>query len=117
MTDEEEITPGYKAPKQATIEELQKLDAEDESLVKYKEQLLGATEGVLGGCRERERERERGGGATEGVLGGCRERERERERERGGGEGRGVRFGNIVLLVFSVQRGDEGGGLATCIYT
>ena len=89
MTDEEEITPGYKAPKKTTIEEIQKLDAEDESLVKYKEQLLGATEGVLGGCRER-------------------------ERERGGG---GLRFGDIVLLVFSVQRGDEGGGLATCIYT
>ncbi len=33
---------GYKAPEKKTIEELQKLDAEDESLQRYKEKLLGA---------------------------------------------------------------------------
>lgn len=46
--DDDLETPGYKAPKMVDLETIQKLDADDESLVKYKEQLLGKTEGVLG---------------------------------------------------------------------
>lgn len=46
--DEEEITPGYKAPKKVDLKTIQDLDAEDESLVKYKQQLLGQTTSVLG---------------------------------------------------------------------
>lgn len=46
--DEELETPGYKPPKLVDLDTIQKLDADDESLVKYKEQLLGKTEGVLG---------------------------------------------------------------------
>lgn len=45
--DDDLETPGYKAPKKVDLETIQKLDADDESLVKYKEQLLGKTEGVL----------------------------------------------------------------------
>jgi len=45
---EEEETPGYKVPKQVDLKTLQELDADDESLVKYKEQLLGKTTNVLG---------------------------------------------------------------------
>lgn len=45
---EEEETPGYKVPKQVDLKTLQQLDADDESLVKYKEQLLGKTTNVLG---------------------------------------------------------------------
>ena len=45
---DEEETPGYKVPKQVDLKTLQQLDADDESLVKYKEQLLGATTNVLG---------------------------------------------------------------------
>lgn len=45
---DEEETPGYKVPKQVDLKTLQQLDADDESLVKYKEQLLGATSNVLG---------------------------------------------------------------------
>ncbi len=44
---EEELTPGYKAPKQKTLEEIQQLDADDESLVKYKESLLAGADKVL----------------------------------------------------------------------
>ena len=47
---EEEETPGYKVPKQVDLKTLQQLDADDESLVKYKEQLLGKTTDVLGQC-------------------------------------------------------------------
>lgn len=38
--DEPEETPGYKAPAQKTLDEIQQLDADDESLVRYKEMLL-----------------------------------------------------------------------------
>ncbi|EDV27880.1 Rho GDP-dissociation inhibitor 1 [Trichoplax sp. H2] len=37
-----EETPGYKAPEMKSIEEIQNLDKEDESLVRYKQALLGA---------------------------------------------------------------------------
>eukprot|EP00294_Goniomonas_avonlea_P009765 CAMPEP_0114559850 /NCGR_PEP_ID=MMETSP0114-20121206/11140_1 /TAXON_ID=31324 /ORGANISM="Goniomonas sp, Strain m" /LENGTH=204 /DNA_ID=CAMNT_0001745345 /DNA_START=12 /DNA_END=626 /DNA_ORIENTATION=- len=40
--DGPEMTPGYQAPKQVGISDLMKQDAEDESLRRYKEQLLGA---------------------------------------------------------------------------
>ena len=40
--EEPEETPGYKAPAQKTLDEIKNLDADDESLVKYKQQLLGA---------------------------------------------------------------------------
>ena len=48
--DNEEIeeTPGYKAPAQKSVQEIQDLDADDESLVKYKQQLLAGAEKVLG---------------------------------------------------------------------
>ncbi|XP_071813424.1 rho GDP-dissociation inhibitor 1-like isoform X2 [Apostichopus japonicus] len=40
--EEDDIdTPGYKPPAQKTLEEIQKADADDESLVRYKQQLLG----------------------------------------------------------------------------
>jgi len=45
---DDEETPGYKTPKQVDLKTLQDLDADDESLVKYKQQLLGATADVLG---------------------------------------------------------------------
>jgi len=45
---EDEDTPGYKAPKKVDLKTLQDLDADDESLVKYKQQLLGQTGNVLG---------------------------------------------------------------------
>lgn len=34
-------TPGYKAPAKVDLDTIQKLDADDESLVKYKKALLG----------------------------------------------------------------------------
>lgn len=44
--EEPEETPGYKAPAQKTLDEIQKLDADDESLVRYKQALLaGASAG------------------------------------------------------------------------
>ena len=46
--EEEEITPGYKAPKKVDLQTIQNLDADDESLVKYKQQLLGQTTDVKG---------------------------------------------------------------------
>lgn len=39
-------TIGYKAPAQKTVQELSKLDADDPSLVKYKQALLGDTDEV-----------------------------------------------------------------------
>ena len=42
------MTPGYSAPKQVDLATIKALDADDESLVKYKQTLLGQTEGVLG---------------------------------------------------------------------
>ncbi|XP_031559033.1 rho GDP-dissociation inhibitor 1-like [Actinia tenebrosa] len=49
--EEPEETPGYKPPAQKTLEEIQKLDAEDESLVRYKQALLAGAEaaGAEGG--------------------------------------------------------------------
>lgn len=44
----EEGTPGYKTPKMVDLKTIQDLDADDESLVKYKQTLLGQTAGVLG---------------------------------------------------------------------
>lgn len=41
--EEPEETPGYKAPAQKTLDEIQQLDADDESLVRYKQLLLGGT--------------------------------------------------------------------------
>ncbi|XP_033097335.1 rho GDP-dissociation inhibitor 1-like [Anneissia japonica] len=40
-SDEEEVTPGYKAPAKATLEEIAQKDQDDESLQKYKKALLG----------------------------------------------------------------------------
>lgn len=42
--DEPEETPGYKPPAQKTLDEIQKLDADDESLVRYKQMLLAGAE-------------------------------------------------------------------------
>ncbi|CAH3013658.1 unnamed protein product [Porites evermanni] len=39
--EEPEETPGYKAPAQKSLDEIKNLDADDESLVKYKQTLLG----------------------------------------------------------------------------
>lgn len=39
-----EETPGYKAPEQKALEEISAMDSDDESLVKYKETLLGGVE-------------------------------------------------------------------------
>ena len=46
--EEDELTPGYTAPKKVDLKTLQELDADDESLVKYKAQLLGQTTDVKG---------------------------------------------------------------------
>lgn len=46
--DDDEVTPGYSAPKKVDLKTLQELDADDESLVKYKAQLLGQTADVKG---------------------------------------------------------------------
>eukprot|EP00731_Ephydatia_muelleri_P029366 Em0020g1010a len=45
--DLHELTPGYKAPKKVDLDTIKQLDSNDESLVKYKAQLLGQTEKVL----------------------------------------------------------------------
>ena len=42
------MTPGYKAPKKVDLKTLQELDAEDESLVKYKATLLGQIADIKG---------------------------------------------------------------------
>lgn len=42
--DEPEETPGYVPPAQKSLKEIQDLDAEDESLVKYKQTLLAGAE-------------------------------------------------------------------------
>ena len=47
--EEEEDTPGYKAPAQKTMEEIQNLDTNDESLKKYKEALLAGSKDMLDG--------------------------------------------------------------------
>ncbi|XP_038047340.1 rho GDP-dissociation inhibitor 1-like isoform X2 [Patiria miniata] len=43
----EELTRDYKPPKEVDLQTLQELDADDETLVKYKEALLGSTADVL----------------------------------------------------------------------
>eukprot|EP01136_Pigoraptor_vietnamica_P016994 Opistho-1_new@61557 len=52
MADEDfkdiEETPGYKAPKQVDLDTLKNLDANDESLNKWKAQLLKGAEGGAG---------------------------------------------------------------------
>ncbi len=48
LQDDEEVTPGYKTPKKVDLKTIQDLDQDDEALVKYKEQLLGKKEDVLG---------------------------------------------------------------------
>ena len=40
-------TPGYKVPAKKTLEEIQKLDGDDESLQRYKAQLLAGAEGAV----------------------------------------------------------------------
>ncbi|KAL8609361.1 hypothetical protein ACOMHN_008155 [Nucella lapillus] len=49
---DDEITPGYKPPAPKSLEEIVKLDTDDESLVKYKKALLGETGGADGGKKE-----------------------------------------------------------------
>ena len=44
----EEITPGYQAPAKKDLKTIQDLDQDDESLVKYKQQLLGKATEALG---------------------------------------------------------------------
>lgn len=44
--EEPEETPGYKAPAQKTLDEIQNLDADDESLVRYKQMLLAGASSV-----------------------------------------------------------------------
>jgi len=44
--EEPETVAGYVAPKKVTIDELHQLDADDESLVKYKEALLNPDDGA-----------------------------------------------------------------------
>ncbi len=46
--EEPEETPGYKPPAKKTLDEIQNLDQDDESLVRYKQQLLKGTEGAGG---------------------------------------------------------------------
>jgi Rho GDP-dissociation inhibitor len=41
--DDDEDTPGYKAPAKVDLTTIQQMDADDESLVKYKQALLGNT--------------------------------------------------------------------------
>lgn len=45
---EPEETPGYVPPAEKTLDEITKLDQDDESLVKYKQALLGAASGDAG---------------------------------------------------------------------
>ena len=46
--EDDEETPGYKAPAKVDLATIQQLDADDEALVKYKQALLGQTENVVG---------------------------------------------------------------------
>ena len=48
--EEPEETPGYKAPAKKSLDELQNLDQDDESLVKYKETLLAGVDPAAGLC-------------------------------------------------------------------
>jgi len=47
--EEPEGTPGYKAPAQKSLDEIQNLDAEDESLVRYKQTLLAGAGAAAAG--------------------------------------------------------------------
>lgn len=47
--EDEEETPGYKAPAQKSLEEIQNMDTNDESLKKYKEALLAGAKDMLDG--------------------------------------------------------------------
>ena len=50
--DEPEETPGYKAPAPKSVKEIEELDQDDESLVKYKQTLLaGMEEGAGKYCK------------------------------------------------------------------
>lgn len=49
--NEDRESVNYKAPAQKTLQEIQELDKEDESLRKYKEALLGASTVEVGECR------------------------------------------------------------------
>lgn len=42
--EEPEDTPGYKAPAQKSLKEIQEQDQDDESLVKYKQALLAGVD-------------------------------------------------------------------------
>lgn len=42
--DGDETTPGYKAPAKVDLDTLKQLDADDESLQKYKKELLAGSE-------------------------------------------------------------------------
>lgn len=46
--EDPEETPGYKAPAQKSLDEIQKLDADDESLVRYKQALLAGAAAANG---------------------------------------------------------------------
>ena len=48
VEDDDEVTPGYKAPAEKSLQEIQNLDQDDESLVKYKQALLAGAADVLG---------------------------------------------------------------------
>ena len=48
--EEPEETRGYKAPAQKSIDEIQNLDKDDESLVKYKQTLLAGVDPAAGLC-------------------------------------------------------------------
>ena len=45
VAGDDEDTPGYKAPAKVDLETLKNMDADDESLVKYKQDLLKGSEG------------------------------------------------------------------------
>ena len=45
---DDEVTPGYKAPKKVDLQTIQQMDQDDEALVKYKQELLGKQEDVKG---------------------------------------------------------------------
>lgn len=46
--EESENSPNYKAPAPKSLQEIQEMDKDDESLRKYKETLLGKTNVVAG---------------------------------------------------------------------
>jgi Rho GDP-dissociation inhibitor len=48
---DDEVTPGYKPPAEKSLDDIIKTDADDESLQRYKEQLLGASGGAGGACK------------------------------------------------------------------